>query len=679
MKNPITNRIAKIYTLLFALTLIFEGSLYSQYQFSSSSAYRYSTPFDYGDESYNDAISDQNGIVYAIGISDGPIEDDYSSTNYKLFINKINPNGTIVWQTVLKDSLTNFQAYRVYELNDDSLLVLYGSFNTQKLSKFSKASGVIAWTKNIPSNIEDNFGIITDTKGKFAILSITNTGNSLTSIECFDDSKNSLWSQQVPFKCVFGYYDYIGLTFFSYNRNDYPVASFASNGDLLLGGITEYSSAPNLPSFVRLDSNGEFLHSVVKLPNSSAKSIISVTSDSDGNAYVINYIAGPKLAITKLTRAGAPQLWQQTISGYSGFIRSLVIDENLVVIEESSSYSYDKTYYLDRYNSNGALIQQLTFSHDVGTLNNYSINNNGYLVSVGRDSYEESGYDALVRFRQLLATPIRNISLNGNLAFASVPLGSSSQISFIISNSGNSLLTVNSISLPANFSADWTSGTIAKGSNQTVTITFTPSSIKSYGGNITIISDATAGTNALSCSGIGSKSSGGGGSLTGKPVITSSASVSGVVNSVFEYQIVATNSPSSYKALKLPQGLYLNASTGILSGYPIVSGVYKCKISANNLSGTTTVTLNIIILPLPPVITSPSNVSASYKKSFVYKITAINKPTTYIVQGLPAGLKFNSKTGLISGKPTALGSFPVSLTASNAGGTISKDIDIDVR
>ena len=104
MKN-ITYPKLEIKSLLIAI--VFSGiadASFGQFQFSSSSAYRYSTAFDYGNEYFFDAYRDADGVVYALGQSDGPLQDDYSSTNNKIFINKFTSNGTLLWQKVIKDA-----------------------------------------------------------------------------------------------------------------------------------------------------------------------------------------------------------------------------------------------------------------------------------------------------------------------------------------------------------------------------------------------------------------------------------------------------------------------------------------------------------------------------------------------------------------------------------------------
>ncbi len=84
---------------------------------------------------------------------------------------------------------------------------------------------------------------------------------------------------------------------------------------------------------------------------------------------------------------------------------------------------------------------------------------------------------------------------------------------------------------------------------------------------------------------------------------------------------------------------------------------------------TTTRTASVLIAPPPaPVITSANNSSGTGGQAFMFTVTATNSPTNFGATGLPSGLSINS-SGLISGTPTQSGVFPVTLSATNAGGT----------
>ena len=72
----------------------------------------------------------------------------------------------------------------------------------------------------------------------------------------------------------------------------------------------------------------------------------------------------------------------------------------------------------------------------------------------------------------------------------------------------------------------------------------------------------------------------------------------------------------------------------------------------------------------PIVISSDiSPVSIAISASYSYQVTTSGSPTSFRAKGLPAGLKINGKTGLISGVPSKGGRFQVVLEAVRDGAT----------
>jgi hypothetical protein len=103
-----------------------------------------------------------------------------------------------------------------------------------------------------------------------------------------------------------------------------------------------------------------------------------------------------------------------------------------------------------------------------------------------------------------VTTPTRVIAVSGNLSFGQVTVGSSQTATMTISNSGNSVITVSSIFATSSFvphsTVSWSSGTIAAGGSQNVTVTFRPTVAGSFSGTLTVNGDQTSGTNSIAFS-----------------------------------------------------------------------------------------------------------------------------------------------------------------------------------
>jgi hypothetical protein len=104
-------------------------------------------------------------------------------------------------------------------------------------------------------------------------------------------------------------------------------------------------------------------------------------------------------------------------------------------------------------------------------------------------------------------TSTRVITLSGNLALGDVTVGTTRSTTLTITNSGSAALAVTSISVSPSVSSlvnlSWTSGQIAPGSAQTVTINFTPTLAGAYSGTLTVNSDRTDGVNSIALTAAG--------------------------------------------------------------------------------------------------------------------------------------------------------------------------------
>ena len=154
--------------------------------------------------------------------------------------------------------------------------------------------------------------------------------------------------------------------------------------------------------------------------------------------------------------------------------------------------------------------------------------------------------------------------------------------------------------------------------------------------------------------------------------LTSPVTATGSVSLPFSYQITGTNTPTSFTAAPLPDGLSINAN-GLITGTPTTPGTTNTVLTLTNSSGSSSYPLTITINPLPvPAVTSILTAYATVGTPFTYKTIAINAPTGYGASGLdPISLSIDGNTGIITGTPSQVGTFTVNLTASNSAGSSS--------
>ncbi|MBI3882672.1 MAG: putative Ig domain-containing protein, partial [Sphingobacteriales bacterium] len=113
----------------------------------------------------------------------------------------------------------------------------------------------------------------------------------------------------------------------------------------------------------------------------------------------------------------------------------------------------------------------------------------------------------------------------------------------------------------------------------------------------------------------------------------------------------------------LNEGNYYLSVEGTGYGDPF-SGGYSKYASLGKYFITGIVPSNSLV----PVVSSGVKTSA-INAPFNYQIISTKNPTSYTATGLPAGVSLNTLTGVISGTPTAGGTFVATIAATNAAGT----------
>jgi hypothetical protein len=153
------------------------------------------------------------------------------------------------------------------------------------------------------------------------------------------------------------------------------------------------------------------------------------------------------------------------------------------------------------------------------------------------------------------------------------------------------------------------------------------------------------------------------------PAITSALLYSSPVNAPFSFAITATNNPTSFSATKLPAGLSLDASTGVISGTPSNPQVASVPILATNSFGSSRPLNLILTIGNFSAITSAAAITGPAGGAFSYALTASNNPVAFALTGLPAGISVNSISGIVSGTPTTPGTYTLTASAINSLGT----------
>ena len=130
----------------------------------------------------------------------------------------------------------------------------------------------------------------------------------------------------------------------------------------------------------------------------------------------------------------------------------------------------------------------------------------------------------------------------------------------------------------------------------------------------------------------------------------------------------------------LPSGVTFNASTNTISGTPTKVGSYPITVTSKDTNGnTTTTTFTIkVVDTTPPVVKTIVDQTKEVNTSIdSIKIEATDNSGLAVgntVSGLPNGVSFDSNTNTISGTPTKVGSYPITVTTTDASENVTKTI-----
>ena len=182
------------------------------------------------------------------------------------------------------------------------------------------------------------------------------------------------------------------------------------------------------------------------------------------------------------------------------------------------------------------------------------------------------------------------------------------------------------------------------------------------------------------------------------PAFTSSASVTETAGTAFTYTVGATGYPTpAFSAGTLPSGVSFSDNgngTGSLSGTTaVVAGTYTVTVTAKNAGGSTSQTITLTVKAAGtkeavPTFTSAASATATAGTAFSFTVTTVGSPTTYTTTvthtgTLPSGVSFDNLgngEATLAGTPssTSGGTYPITFTAKNTGGTTTQSFVLTV-
>ncbi|PKE38861.1 putative Ig domain-containing protein [Macrococcoides caseolyticum] len=136
--------------------------------------------------------------------------------------------------------------------------------------------------------------------------------------------------------------------------------------------------------------------------------------------------------------------------------------------------------------------------------------------------------------------------------------------------------------------------------------------------------------------------------------------------------------PVTHEVSGLPEGVTYNPETNTISGTPTTVGSYEVTVVSTDESGNTTETSFTITVEdttapdVDPVEDQTTEVNTPIKDVTLNGKDNSGQPVTHEVSGLPEGVTYNPETNTISGTPTTVGSYEVTVVSTDESGNTTE-------
>ena len=233
-------------------------------------------------------------------------------------------------------------------------------------------------------------------------------------------------------------------------------------------------------------------------------------------------------------------------------------------------------------------------------------------------------------------------------------IGSAISITPMASDADSDSVTWSASSLPSGLSINQTTGAISGTPDTNQSLSTTVSIDDGYGGTDSETFSFTIANTAPVLAMIGDQ-----------------ASTVGTAVSVTPSASDTNGDTISWSASNLPSGLSIDTNSGAITGTPDTAGSSSSTISisdGNGGSDSETLTWTVVVGNSAPVITPIADRDATIDEALTFSpdVNDANGDTlSYAATGLPTGLSINETSGEISGTPTAIGVYNVTITATD--------------
>jgi hypothetical protein len=160
-------------------------------------------------------------------------------------------------------------------------------------------------------------------------------------------------------------------------------------------------------------------------------------------------------------------------------------------------------------------------------------------------------------------------------------------------------------------------------------------------------------------------------------------------NQLLQFTITATDPDGdslTYYATNLQGDATINATTGLVTWTPTITGTYPVTfyVTDGNLTTNQTININVNKIDQPPILNTITNQNTNENQLLQFTITATDPDgdsLTYLTAPLPYGSNLNSTTGVFTWIPTYTqsGVYPVTFYITDGNLTASQTINITVN